>query len=728
MVTVRKAGGQIFAVAILASCLALGGCGGSGGAGSAALSGTVNSTTGGRASGTAVAGATIKAFAWPDLAAVVATTTTDASGHYDVPLAPALIGKDIFITAEKTSGSPPVTTRWSTLVNDLPAAGTTNANIDPSTTVAAEAVAKKARDSNVTDISGTAFATIASEVKRNLSGVDSLSFAAGGTVVPSSFGAGLVGGSSAANFVANSTTVQSALSSVNDTANSDVKQAKRITQMLRDLSTTVTDAGNAEKDSLNAALEEQKTAINNSTQLASAFGTRAQFVGTMVTTGDPGPFSDEGLLGKPSGIYEQRVVDNGVGGTRNGLVRTGDSSDGKSWTVTSTLAGATQGMALTITPASAVSTFGVTTSSPGMTIHVTKPSDASVVYDGTLALTKDTSSNITQAVVHLTVQDSALTKPITVNGTLTGTPTTGSTPANPDYTQFAFSGNLDSQFGTASVGNLSVTFYGSSAGRDVKQIRLSSFNLSTTNAKPATVAVSSATLDFQPADPANGFNHSKPNHANISASLQASGHTLTVTNADATLVPLKTTSGGNTVAVSGLSGSVSYASPVLTFSGSVNGMWQNAGATGTSVASFPKGSVHLVGSLTPVNGSPATVDMTLTSDNAVSNNTVTANLTVAKLSFDTENLAGTAKEVFSVQNDTVQANPTVTVDITHSPSNETVHLSGPANNLAGTIKTSGGTTVAQIGQATDLQIPDLGSVTIIKYGDNTFETAVSILP
>lgn len=725
----HRGGRGILACVVVACAVIIAGCGGgSGDSSNTSVNGVLTSTTGGRAGGTAVPGATIKAYIWPDTTTVVATTTTDSNGHYDAPLPSSAVGKDIVITAEKTSGTPPTTTRYSTLVCDLPANGVTNANIDPSTTVAAETVAKKAKDIGSSDISGTSFTTVQSEVKRNFSSVDSLSFTTGGTDIPANFGGGIPSSSSATAFLAGDATIRAALLAVNDTANSDVKQAKRIAQFLRDMASSVSGAGSAEKDSLHAAIEEQKTAISNSTQLTADFTSRSKFVGTMLTLGDGGTFSDDGLVGRPSGAYEQRVVDNGSGGTRNALVRTGNATDGRSWTVSSAVPGTTQGMVLTVTPASTVSAFGVTLSSPSMTVQVRKASDSALRYDGTLNLTKDSNSNITQAVVNVTIADQALTKAITVNGTLTGTPASGSSPTNPGYTQISFTGTLDSQFGTATVGNLVVQFFASSASGDVKQVQLTNLTLATTNSKPATASISSATIDFQAADIANGFPHSTPQHATLSGSLQASGHTLTLTNGTVTLLRSKPPFGNRTYAPSAVSGAVSYTSPVVTFTGNMNGTWDNAGSTGSSVASFPKASVHVVGTLTPKNGTATAVDTTLASDNTVVNNTVTATLTVTSMSYGSENLKGTAKEVFAVQNNVVQSNPTVSVNLTHSPSNQVVQLSGPANALSGTIKTSSGTTVAQIGNATDLQLGDLGSVTVIKYSDNTFETALSLLP
>lgn len=48
--------------------------------------------------------------------------------------------------------------------------------------------------------------------------------------------------------------------------------------------------------------------------------------------------------------------------------------------------------------------------------------------------------------------------------------------------------------------------------------------------------------------------------------------------------------------------------------------------------------------------------------------------------------------------------------------------------MTGTIKTAQGQTVAKIGEARNLGLPDLGSEIIVKYADGRFETLKSILP
>jgi hypothetical protein len=70
-----------------------------------------------------------------------------------------------------------------------------------------------------------------------------------------------------------------------------------------------------------------------------------------------------------------------------------------------------------------------------------------------------------------------------------------------------------------------------------------------------------------------------------------------------------------------------------------------------------------------------------------------------------------------------------TMELTHSPSNFKVEVTIQEGQPAtGTIKTPQGQKVADIGEARNLGLPDLGDALIVKYSDNTFETLESVLP
>src|SRR5207302_1582921 len=125
-------------------------------------------------------------------------------------------------------------------------------------------------------------------------------------------------------FLASDVAATEALNTVADSSGSDLKQAKRLVQMLRDMGNGIADPAAAGADSVNAAIEEQKTALKNSLQVSSDFVDRMQFVEGIlgITKHD----QTESLKDKPSGIYLQELS-NGV----KVLNRTGDAADGKSW-------------------------------------------------------------------------------------------------------------------------------------------------------------------------------------------------------------------------------------------------------------------------------------------------------------------------------------------------------------------------------------------------------------
>jgi hypothetical protein len=222
--------------------------------------------------------------------------------------------------------------------------------------------------------------------------------------------------------------------------------------------------------------------------------------------------------------------------------------------------------------------------------------------------------------------------------------------------------------------------------------------------------------------------------ATFSAMLEGSGLRLEVTNLQAS----------DFVFVEGvwnprrLSGQVRYTSPTLQFSGSVNAQWENLNLSGLNLnllgfgkedapvplAQIQKGSSSLQGNWTPKIGRPAGIQVNFTSNPMGNAPQVQMNLTI---NYGDQKLAGTITgtlDIATVNGQQVSKGfKSGNLDMTHTPSNFRVQVSGQKGQAgAGTIKTADGTKVADIGEAKNLSLPDLGRAWIVKYTDGSFET------
>ena len=696
--------------------LVLSGCGGGSGSGSNAsrqltLSGSVQDSAASRAAGRAVVtGADVKAYVWPDLSTVAGQTTTDAvTGKYTLLLPPADGGKDILLIVTKTVGG--VTKRYSLILADVPAGGVTGADIDAATTLTAESVIQSGAGS-VTNLTPTAIASIDSEV-RKWSGLTAADLTIGGNTLTATPGT-LKPGSAFGAFTQSDLLVKDSLLHLADTGSSDVTAARNIAGTLRSVSQNFLFSASQESSGFAQAYSTEQNAVENSMTGLHAFGQRFVFVQDILGV-DGSHYYHQPLAGKSPGIYEERIDTSTLFTTRTILVRTGNSADGKSWTVNSALSNQTSGLTLTITPANPISTFGFDPAAGTLTLTGRSAADSSVKYDGTVIATQS-GAVLTGGQVHLSFSDSNLTAPLVFSGTLTGTPVSGTTSANASYSSAAFQGTFTSQYGNFSLGSLAVTWAdggsnggaGSSYTRNLQKIVLTGLSLSTTNSQPATLTVPSAEVDFDPSDSANGYPTSTPKTASLNLTLQGSGYTLSAPNLTAGFTRSKS---GRTVKIhlASASGSVNYTSPNLTFSGDVNATI--ASASGLNLNGF-QGNIHFAGNVTPVIGTAYGLDTTLAEDAAG-----VKTLTLTSLTYGSQTLTGS-----------VVQNPSGTVvSLTNSPSGYSVALTGSGSAISGTIK-NGTVTVANVGPANTLGLSELGTVTVIKYSDGTFETAASILP
>jgi len=185
-----------------------------------------------------------------------------------------------------------------------------------------------------------------------------------------------------------------------------------------------------------------------------------------------------------------------------------------------------------------------------------------------------------------------------------------------------------------------------------------------------------------------------------------------------------------------LIGQINYSSPTLQFSGSVNANWENLQGPEpegfgednkpVALASVPKGDLTLKGNWTPKIGRPASIDLQLTSNPQGSAPQVQIQMT---LNYGDQQLSGTIKGTLDIRNGQSYGFKSGDLDMTHTPSKFKVKVSKQKGQpVSGQILTDGNLKVADIGEARNLDLHDLGSAVIVKYTDGTFETLESILP
>jgi hypothetical protein len=187
------------------------------------------------------------------------------------------------------------------------------------------------------------------------------------------------------------------------------------------------------------------------------------------------------------------------------------------------------------------------------------------------------------------------------------------------------------------------------------------------------------------------------------------------------------------LASNSVQGNLQYQSDTLTFTGSVSCNWENEEVLGfgsewspVQISEVPKGSFILQGNWTPKVGRPAGVDLQMTSNPQGNAPHASIQLTI---NYGDQKLAGTITGTLDIKNNQSYGFKSGNLDMTHTPSNFKVQVSWERGKpVSGKIVTEKGQKVADIGEARNLGLPDLGDVLIVKYSDKTFETLESVLP
>ena len=654
--------------------------------------------------GKAVAGATVKAFIWPNVPPTtttpVATATTDNNGRYTLQLPANAAGKDIVLIAEKSVEGG--TLRLSTIVADVPKEGKTGVDLDAATTLATEEIVHVAKNQNISDFFPNTISIIISEVRKIVAQHAQLNLIAGaeGSPIPPRFGDGLRDVTPTPQVVQK---VEEQQGNLQPPADVNVATAKLIVQMLRDFGLTLVGIGDNEVLTIQKAVEEQQQVISNEIKLAEDFMERVDFPLRVLSA----------LEGKPTGAYEE--IDVGY------LERVGNT-DNRIWRVTSKVSGETSGMVLTITSQKPMDAFEFSPEAGVYTLTVRKQNDPSVQYDGQLKFTADSQGILTAIALNITLKDGKLSKPISFNGTISGVVASGSTPESPEYSKVSFSGTFSSQFGTTQVDKLEVVTTVVGGERMPQKFTLTNLRVATQTSKPANLTLSGIfELEPTPEKWQDKFGDMMPKSGTLTATLEASGIKLSLSNAqvsDFVIMGGSTDEKGNPVPRR-LTGQLNYTSPSLNFQGNLTAFYEGLGAS--ELSEQVKFTFNLRGDWKPTIGSPLGVSIATNS----TSQTISMDITLRQ---GEQKLEGKFTGNWKFVGDAPKISSSA-LNLTHSPSNFKVQVSAQEGQpVTGTIKTAQGQTVAEIGEAKNLGLPDLGREMIVKYSDGTFETLRSILP
>lgn len=359
-----------------------------------------------------------------------------------------------------------------------------------------------------------------------------------------------------------------------------------------------------------------------------------------------------------------------------------------------------------------------------LTVTARHATDASFKLDGTLSLTVS-GDTLTGLALDITMQHASLKSPVRFNGNVSGKPRTR---ADAEYDQVTLNGTFSSEWFDATVTNAVAT----TPRTGNWTITFASTSVNTKLSKPASLTASGIVVELEPPDEAAGYFDPTPAKIQVaSATLRASGHTLTITNGTATAVRTKDAWGDVRTLPTSLKGQLSYQGPKLTVSGTADCVWQNPVLEPlqlpTPVADFPKATITVSGRVQPTVGQPMEASLQLTFDNTVVQGTVKVSLQISGLLALGERVSGSVTAALPVLDGMVQDDGTLTAGFTHS-SGMVVAMSVQAHQDAtGTIKSAAGTVVGQIGPGSQLGLPDLGSTAIVKYSDGSFETLGSLL-
>jgi hypothetical protein len=700
-------------IAAFTLLILLSNCGGGGGTAPTTgltINGTVTVPTGTPRSrsltGAALPNATVRAVLAFSPSTTIAQTTTDSDGRYTLVTPRDFVGRDLLIVAEKTVGGQRV--RVMALLPALPPEGYAGANLDAYTTLATEEILRYARQQNLTALSPNGVASVVDQVREAVRNRDTLSLVVGQTL-PENIGDGIRDEPLSDDV---RVCVEQQAQNLRPSTG-DVATAKQITQMLRDYGATWLDRGDSETLRLEKAVREQDQILREDIvePLEAFTGRGLEVVIRVLGLEEPGDdSSSDSLDGLPPGRYRE-TQQNG----RYVLQRTGDAPDNRTWIVVS------GEFTCTVTTANPLEEFTLGPDAGRVSFSLRKQGDPRVQHDGAFEVTqRDSQGNPTQLRAQISLSDSGLREAIRFNGSANITP-------RPDgsFRTVNLTGTLQSQFTDLNVTNLVHDTY--PVSERTKQISAARVQATLKSRRNLTLDLQNLNISFADAAP------SEKNLSQITVQLLSFSDTQTtliLRNLNAQFQRV----GGEPQPVR-LQASAEFRAPNDTLTGQINAQWQNPVAFNPLeqdiilLQEFPRGTFEFEGNLTPRIGRPAAFYFNITSEPDFSTPRVRLQL---RLNLGNERLEGEFTGNLRIVDGCVERRnmfQSITQQMTHAPSNFQVQLSYSAQTetFTGTIKKPDGTTIAQIGKASALGLPDLGELYIVRYSDNTFETVNSLL-
>jgi hypothetical protein len=696
----------------LLSAVLLTGCGGGGGAAPSPIAevvvnGVVEVPSGTPRSrdlsgGAPLPNATIRAYLTTQPTTPIAQSTTDANGRYALRLPQTAVGKDILIIAEKTVSGQRV--RVMGLVAALPPQGYAGANLDATTTLATEEILRYARSQGLSQLSPNGIATVIDQVRERTRDLNTLSLVVGQTL-PETVGEGILN-----EDVRNRVRPRVEANGNNLRAPAgDVAVAKSMMQMMRDMGLSVTDRGEDEVLRVERKVREQDDILRDDIiRPLDAFANRGFRFFERVVGLKRGV---RGIDGLAPGRYREMFYY---------LERIGDTNP-NTWVIISE----DEQLTCTIQTQNALQEFNALDAG-NISFSVRKQGDSRFQYNGALEVAqRDSLNNITRLRINFTFTDSGLNQPIRVNGEFSAANYIGNTPRS-----LQFSGNLTSQYADLTITNLQATAYESS--ERIRQITAGRIQAQVKSRGALSVDIQNFTVAFDDAEPSD-----KHLRRIVIGALTATGidSTLELRNWE---IDLQTIAGEpgelEPFPVHIVRSELVFRTPNNTFSGTLQGRWENPVETRLveepmiPLERFPRGSVTFNGRVAPTTGRPIGLQFTLTS---TPNQSPQITLSV-RLELGAERMEGTVLGALKVQSGMVDMETlltTASLEMTHTPSNfrMQVSISDGGRRVSGSIRKPDDTVVAQIGNASGLNLPDLGDQPIVRYNDGTFETLGSLL-
>ena len=690
--SIRRAvrGPALLAIASAAIAVALAGCGGGGGS-DVTVYGTAIDYDGGKY---VLNDATVSARYWSAPTTEIAQTTANSSGKYVLSLPSEASGKSLILVASQASTSK----RASRVIGDLASSGRSEVYLDNYTTVATEYLMSKVTAS--TAITGPPVETIISEI-RKMNSIADVSLVPG-VVIPATMGGGIT--DATVTTALNTDTINKAVQSI--AGDPDIQKAKRFAEMTREALWALGVNGQSTAESLATAGIDQYNAIKAATKSLRDVATRVKIViQALWAGGGSGANEWDTLDGQIPGTYDYYSDSNGV----HLLNRTGDAPDGKSWIVTSKLDDTSKNSVLKITPANKIDTFVIKIEAGSYTFTVTNPDMPTMLWSGTMVGSKDNEGYTNKVTLNMTATDPGLTEQFKLNGVLTGTHVSGQ--PKDAYHDLHVTGSLSTQIVSGSLGDATIEWQNDvkTNGLDVKLLKATDFTFTTKIDPSLKVTMNSGSITFDAADPTNGLKYATPNTATLTGSIVGDKHSTSMTNGKIVFertgvhaidgVSEDSKSVYLAVQLKSISGSATFKSPTLTFSGSLDGTFTylpvplNLGdllrivRTGHApsdwadpwpVSKFPNFSLGFKGDITPVIGASGGLDVVLSaSPTAGAGTKPQVALTFNKFYYGDETMTGQMSVTFGASGGNVVWDaPTAAAHFTHSPSGYYLTMSG----------------------------------------------------